>query len=113
MFKLDPSPSYTWPVTVPQLTEDGKANTAEFTARFKRLPQSEIDGILKRTQAGELSDEALAEMILVGWDGVQDANGQPLPVSPETRKTLLDVVPVRPAVIRAWFESVSGAPRKN
>jgi hypothetical protein len=113
MFKIDTSPSYAWPVTVPQLTEDGKAKDTDFAAYFKRLPQSQVDDLRERAVAGTITDQELANTVLVGWDRVQDEAGNPLPYSEENRRALLDVVPVRPSVIKAWFESLSGAPRKN
>lgn len=113
MFRIDSSSSYAWPVAVSHLTEDGKTKNADFTARFKRLPQSQVDDLRERAIAGTIPDRELAETVLVGWEGVQDETGNALPYSEENRAALLDVVPVRPSVIKAWFDSISGAPRKN
>lgn len=113
MFKLDTSPTYRYPVAVELLDADGKPAKAEFKIDFARLKQSEIDDLLKKSRDGDIDDNAVSHRVVKGWDGVQDADGQPLAFNAENLDALLDVVPVRPAVITAWIESLSGAKRKN
>ncbi len=109
MFELDVNDSYHYPVTVPVPTEQG-VKEFQFEARFKRLPQSEIDAISERAARMEISDQELAERVLVGWRGVRE-NGEELAFSPEARNRLLDVNPVRECVLAAWFESISARGR--
>lgn len=113
MFKLDLSEDYPYPVKVEVQGANGKTRTDTFVARFKRLPQSEIDDIVKRSAAGEILDSDVAAQVLVGWDGVCDSNGDEIVFSDSARDRILDFFPVRPAVISAWFASLQGAKAKN
>ncbi|NOV29164.1 hypothetical protein [Methylomonas sp. ZR1] len=124
MFQLvGQSDEIKWPVKVPFVDGSGKTQQKTFIAFFPRLPQSEIDEIVKRarvteeadSQSGDdkLTDDELAKKILIGWDEVTDDQGQPVEFSPAMRDKLLEIFPVRPSVISAWFESISGQKRKN
>lgn len=111
--KLDQSTSYRWTVPVEMVDESGKMLTGEFTAIFKRLKQSEIDGLIKPDGQQTLSDGDFIRKVLVGWDGVTGADGNPLPFNDTAVELFLDTHPYRQMTIRAWFQSVAGAPRKN
>jgi len=78
------------------------------------LSQTELDALIAQSTAKEIDDNDLATTLLIGWDEVTDAAGEPIEFSPALRDKLLDIYPVRPSVISAWFESISGgAKRKN
>jgi hypothetical protein len=113
MFKIAEAPlTYTWPVTVSIPANGGKYTKATLTAEFQALDQDRIDAII----GGEAEIDAdLLTECLVGWKGVQDADGAELPVSDEGRVRLLKIPYVRSALVRAFFESISGgaARRKN
>jgi hypothetical protein len=113
MFKIDLSKTYTYPVTIEIKTEDGKTKKQSFKAKFNRYSQTELDEIIKDSQDNEINDQQLAEKVLVGWEGIQDADGNDLEFNNENRDVVLDAFPVRPSVIEAWFESLQGAKRKN
>lgn len=112
-----------YPVKVQFTEESGKTTTKTFTAHFPRLPQSEIDDLVSRAKPADsgnllgvvdrLTDDELARKILIGWDDVTDDQGQPVEFSPAMRDKLLDIHPVRPSVIAAWFEQITGGKRKN
>lgn len=113
MFKLGLSPTYFWAVTVELPGATGVVEKHAFDAEFRRLPASEIGALQRDAASGAIDDNVLLGRVMVGWRGVEDEDGSPLPFTPGNRDRLLDVHPVRPALVRAWFESLEGARRKN
>jgi hypothetical protein len=113
MFKIDLSDDYAYPVTLEIRDDKGRVKKEQFTARFKRLPQAELDELMNGAKEGAISDAELAAKVLAGWDGIADSDGEPIPYNDTTREQVLDVFPVRPSIIAAWFESLTGAKRKN
>jgi len=113
MFKLSLPNEYAWPIRVDFTCADGRKQTQHFTATFPRLPQSELDELMRGMQSGDIDDATLADRVLVGWSDVQDASGDTLDYSPAAKAALLDTYPVRPSVLKAWFESLTGAKVKN
>ena len=111
MFVITQSDSYLWPVKVETPVDGGKWSTETFDARFKRLPQSRIEEV--RKNAATTEDDAFAREVLVGWEGINDADGQAVPYSEVTRDRLLDVIGFAKVVVAAYFESLTGAKRKN
>lgn len=124
-FVLKQSDSYTWPVSIKLPANGGKRERQTFDAEFKRLPQSRINEIQeqanKRIRAAErgedigdgISDQSIADEILVGWDGIVDGDGEPVPFSKGSKAQLLDVPFMAGALIEAYFESLVEAKRKN
>ena len=54
-----------------------------------------IEGFSQAEVAVELGlIEAVARRVVTGWEGVGDANGNPVPVTPEGIDALLDIWPV-------------------
>lgn len=124
-FVLKQSDSYTWPVSIKLPANGGKRERQTFDAEFKRLPQSRINEIQeqanKRVKALErgddaadgISDMSVADEILVGWDGIVDGDGEPVPFGKAAKAQLLDVPFMAGAVIEAFFDSLVEAKRKN
>lgn len=113
MFKIAQKPQYTWPVKVDIPGDGGKYTTATFRAKFNALPQSRIDDYFAGRDAGSETDllsEAVAEVMDLG-----DETGQPITWSDQVKVQLLDIPYVRAALVRAFFESITGggAKRKN
>ncbi|MFP5250529.1 MAG: phage tail assembly chaperone, partial [Acidobacteriota bacterium] len=86
----------------------GTYQTNSFIVEFKRLSVAEMKQL---PQDG--TDADIARRVVAGWNEVEDANGQPLPFSAEALDKLLDIVGVAPAIVRTYFECVSGAQEKN
>lgn len=107
MFKLAP-PDQTYSrkveVNVPQ--EDGSIEQMDFTACFKLTPRS-------GKEMGLLDDEDFLAEVLVGWEGIQDAEGKPVPFSMENLKMLANLGFFSRAIGRAYRELDSGQPEKN
>lgn len=57
--------------------------------RVEALP----DGASKEEQALVMA-KAVARRVVTGWEGVGDADGKPVPVTPEALDALLDIWPV-------------------
>lgn len=108
MFRLmQPMEPCEWPVTVPVPQHGGRVAKHRFTAHFAYLPADEIG------PASEAGDEAFVARVLVGWDGVQDEHGEPLPFSAEARAALIQIPYVRRALVMAWHEFIAGRAAGN
>ena len=124
-FVLKQSDSYSWPVSIKLPADGGKRERQTFDAEFKRLPQSRINEIqelvqkqIKATERGEataseISDQSIADEILVGWDGIVDGEGEPVPYSKASKAMLLDIPMMAGALISVYFESLVEQKRKN
>lgn len=113
MFVISQKTTYTWPVTVEFPVDGGKTDRQTFDAELKRMTQSRINEIREAIEKGETSDTELAREVLVGWEGVNDDNGEAVPFSERSRDKLLDIPLVAAAVVVAWLGSLSGVKRKN
>ena len=112
MFVISQSSSYWWPVKVEVPTDGGKWSTQTFDAEFKRLPQSRIDEI-RGGASDDMKDGDLAREVVVGWRGINDADGNEVPFSDAMLAKLLDVPTVGAFIVRAYIDSLTGAKRKN
>lgn len=71
--KLAKERRFSWPVRVSR-PDAGDWQTFEFTAHFLAMSRKELD----RIAANEVAIEEVLRAHLVGWESVQDAQGQPL-----------------------------------
>ncbi len=110
MFKISKKTTFTWPVTVQVPQDGGVFKPYEFIAEFKMQTQSEIDALLELSKA---NDKDMLKAVLVGWDQVQDSDGNPLPFSEESLSTLTDITYVRTGLVKSFFEAVSGNKAKK
>jgi hypothetical protein len=112
-FKIATNPTYTAQVKVDIPSDNGKTVPKAFGAVFKRLSQSELDGVSDRLAAKELTDSGLIDEVMVGWSDVQDEDGTVLEFNDKNLAALLDVFPVRPTLVKTFFASIAGAKTKN
>ena len=112
-FKLDQSGTYKWPVTVEVPVDDGRHDKQKFDGEFKRITQSRIREMGQLIETGDLTDVDLVKEVLVGWDGIEDDQGNELKFSQAKLKQLLDVPMVATAIATSFFDSIAGAARKN
>lgn len=109
MFKLKTNVEFAWPVKV-QVPTDGRHVEQPFTARFKQVDRSRFVDL----NNGDAEEETnLLREVLIGWDGIGDENGEPIPFSEQTRDQLLEIPYVRTAIVEAFFEGIAGRKRKN
>jgi hypothetical protein len=114
MFVLDLSDTFFWPVRFRVPKADGTGfDEQTFDAEFKRLPQDEITGMLKRAAEQRLSDSVLAAEILVGWKGVVDKAKAPVAYSESQRNRALQVPGMGSAVMAAFLDAHAQAAAKN
>lgn len=105
MFKIQKKATFTWPVTVNVPRDGGGFVTHEFTAEFKLQEQSKLDRLLEQFRN---EDRDILKELLVGWEGVSDAEGNVMLFTEETRDHLIDIPYVRTGLLKAYFESSSG-----
>lgn len=131
MFCIAQSESYDWPVKVMLA---GATKPQEFTVKFRRLGQDELNELYQRldaalaagykqSRAEALSDSEQAELefndkqfcreVVVGWDKVKDENGNAAEFDAENFERLLDHVPVPATIVTTFRASLAGAKQKN
>lgn len=114
MFNLDQSATFWWPVKFSTPKECGAQHeTSVFDAEFKRLPVEEIDAMLDRANRERISDSKLVPEVLVGWKGVVDRTGAPVPFSVESMQRATALPGFGAAVMKAFLASLVEAPAKN
>lgn len=64
-------------------------------------------GTLDNELAAKLMREVFAESVVIGWDGVEDENGQPLQYSPEAAATLFEQLPELYALLQEQAQNVA------
>jgi hypothetical protein len=123
-FRLAVSPSYKVEVTVHFPGEDGKLKKQSFVAIFKRLPQGEIELLRDRiaarakdlrleTDPQPITDRELLDSVLIGWEAVQDEDGNDLPFNEANKNSLLSIHPTQPRLVTAFLNSLTQAREKN
>lgn len=112
-FVLKQSDTYSWPVTFEVPTDGGRHERQTFDGEFKRLPQSRVRELGKLIEANEVTDVEVASEVLVGWAGITDDNGKDVPFSQKALEQLMEVPLLATQVVAAYFQSLSGAKRKN
>jgi hypothetical protein len=106
-FVLKKTASYKWPIKVEIPVDGGKFETQTFDAVFKKMSRSAFN---KTVDEG---DDALIDAILQGWDGIKDEDGKDIPFTESALTQLLEIPTVAGQIVRAWFESLEVAKRKN
>ena len=121
-FVLKQSATYTWPITLIIPMDGGRRDKHTFDGEFSRLPQSRINEIIRLARAAERGrlnddeeflDQDAAKEILAGWSGVVDDDAKEIPYSENALAQLLDIPTVAGQIVRAWFDSLDVAKRKN
>lgn len=121
-FVLKQSATYTWPITLIIPMDGGRRDKHTFDGEFRRLPQSRINEIIRLARAAERGrlnddeeflDQDAAKEILAGWSGVVDDDAKEVPYSESALAQLLDIPTVAGQIVRAWFDSLDVAKRKN
>ena len=112
-FVLKQSDTYRWPVQVDMPVDGGRHERHTFDGEFKRITQSRVREMGELIETGDLIDSDLVREVLIGWDGVNDEDGNPIKFSQKTLDQLVDVPMLATAISKAFFESLAGAKRKN
>lgn len=88
MFKLDPCPEFTAEV---QLTRPGEAKPGTLRLRFRHKTRKQFKAWMASAAGREDPDYLLD--VLLGWEGMADADGKPIEFSREALEQLLDAFP--------------------
>lgn len=109
MFRIVERPEFTHEVHV-QVPVDGGYRTETMKARFRILPEAELDtGDLTQTEAGK----EYLRRIVVRLEDLADASGQPLDYSDDLREAVLALPYARLALIRAYVAAQTRAREGN
>lgn len=80
----------------------------KMTAKYRIIEQDEINSLIE----GE-DDDATLDRIFTGFEHVRDDSGTTIEDTEENRTMLRNIPYVRQAIIRGFFDMVSGGRRKN
>lgn len=109
-YRITTRPDYLYPVKVAVLAEEnGAVLEYSYNARFKRLSQAEIDDIKSNVK----TDADIVRKVMIGWQGVEDADGSQLPFNAENLDRLLADNGMAFALCKAWYESLTKELVKN
>jgi hypothetical protein len=113
-FVIKKDKTYSWPITIAEPKDGGGFNEQKVNLRFKVLPQTRIDQVIKN----EAEDDAdILSEVLVGWDdeSFKDEAGTALLFNAENKALVLSVPYVRNSMIKGYFDSINGKAfkRKN
>ena len=112
-FVLKQSNTYKWPVSIEIPVDGGKHQRHTFDGEFRRITQSRVREMGQLIEAGDLNDVDVVNEVLIGWDGIDDDDGNPVKFSKVALSQLVDVPLVATAIATAFFDSIAGAKRKN
>lgn len=105
MFKMKKKDTFNWPVVINEPRDGGGFLSHEIKCEFKLQEQSKMDTLLAQFRE---DDRDILKVLLVGWTGVQNEDGEPMPFNDETRDAFLDLTYVRTALLKAYFDATSG-----
>lgn len=121
-FVLKQSTTYTWPIQIVLPTDGGRKEKFTFDGEFRRLSQTRINELRRVARAMELGrvsdeeelvDQDGAREVLAGWSGVVDDDGKEIPFTEAALTQLLEIPNVAGQILKAWFESIEVAKKKN
>jgi hypothetical protein len=99
--------TFKWPVKVEEPADGGVFETSTFDAVFKRVPRSEFQ------ELADKGDFDLFKSVLIGWEGIEDEEGKPVPFSQATMKEFADDAYWIRGVLQAYTETFEGAKLGN
>lgn len=109
MFKINAAPEFTHPVAVMVPQDDGHREET-FKARFKVLPDDDVDGYDVSTKDGL---KEFLRQVWLGASDIQDDDGQVVAWSIDLRDQLLGLPYVRLALLRTYMSALTKAKAGN
>ena len=92
MFKLVQEPVSVWPVVWNGVSPEGRIVEQSLTLKLARIGRAEFGRLFPADgTAPPLGDREMFDRLVRGWDGVLDAEGQPLAMTADNIDRLLDV----------------------
>ncbi|XKE45754.1 hypothetical protein LG302_01015 [Halomonas organivorans] len=104
-FVLKPIPDIT--VAVP-IKVPGEDEPSVIQARWRLRTWDDYQARSEEVRRQEVSDEALVGDDLLDLEGIQDEGGQALDYSPALLEQLMQITPVRQALVLSWFRAQQG-----
>lgn len=105
MLKIVNNPEFSHEVTV-RVPVDGGFVDQTFTARFRVVDWSGLKDL-------DVPPEEQLRRVWIGWEGIEDEAGKPLPFSDAARDRLIGMLFVQVAVLRTYVDAIRGATRGN
>lgn len=103
MFKLNPTRTYKYPVTMVIYDEQGKEHEGKFQAMFKVLSNATL-----RNPSPEVADRPLLDLVLVGAEGIEVDGPDGKPLTGEALcAALKDDPAAAAALVSAYSESIT------
>jgi len=123
-FILEQSPTFSWPITIREVTDGGRHRTHQFEAVYRRLPASRMEEVqlaYQRIKAAAARDQVvdaiptreIAAEILAGWRGITEPDGTEIEFSATSKAQLLEVESVADVLVATFFEAHDKARAKN
>jgi hypothetical protein len=125
MFLIKQPSSYKWPISFGIPMGEGETAEQSFTGEFKRLSSDaaaalgmEVQQFYRAAEVGFIPDDLrtpnqLAKEVLIGWEGVKDANGDEVPFNAKNLAEALKIHGCASGILSAWRDSLAGGRRKN
>ena len=124
MFRLEESHEFEWPVVIRKPVGVNARGEPDYerhkiTVTFEAMPLDEAadamaaDGDPGTESGTDEPHEPLMQRVIKGWDGVHDADGKPLPCTPENVRRLTRIGYVGAALTEAYFRALTGRVEKN
>jgi hypothetical protein len=122
---LQRNPTFTWPISYRERTDGGRYRQHNFTAVFKRLPQSELEEIQLSYQrlksdvsrdvpVDSIPTREICNRIWVGWSDIFEEDGTTqIPYSEELKIELMEVEGLADVLVETYIESAAKAKAKN
>ena len=101
-FVLKKTKTVKWPVTFQKAADGGKFKKQTFTAVFKEIVRKQFDDLIDK------GDDPLVNEILIGWEGIQDEEGNEVSFEEETKKQLLDDFSIMKSIIETYGQVIYG-----
>jgi hypothetical protein len=87
-----------WPVRWAEPADGGETVEASIELKFRRVGASEAGAL------AELSNLEFVKAVATDWRGALDEDGRPVPFNDLWLTAWLEIVPVAPAIARAWAQ---------
>lgn len=124
MFTVTEDHRFVWPVKVemPSADRPGEFAVQTFTGHFRLLSKERGLALTAAmadavpTGVTAIAEQELIQIreVLIGWgDDVVDAEGVPVPFSPEMLEVVCRIDPVRTAIAVAYAEAAAGGARRG
>lgn len=114
MLKIAPIANFLAPIKLNVPNDAGGFDELAFKARFNGLGRKAYKDLMARANAGDDGDRLVVAEVMVGWEGVGNEAGEPLPFTPENLANLLDAYPGAVNSISGTFvRSLLGAKSGN